>query len=146
MYLEKEYLIQAKKDSILSFLKNPEQFSACVPNLVKYEKLSETSFRLFVTQKFVFLKSNLTMDWALLEQAENFGKLKITGKGIGSTFEALADLTFEEKGSGTMLYLSVDISTAGLLRPVPESVILAAAGVLADEIFACVEKKCNSKP
>lgn len=145
MFLEKQVFIPAEREKVLAVFTNPVEFSQCIPNLVKMERLGETSFRLYVTQKFVFLRSNITMDWSLMEMQEASGKLKISGKGIGSKFEAFAYLKLLQKDQGTDLRLTVDISVSGLLKPIPESVIIAAADQLATEIFACVGKKCALK-
>ena len=142
MHVEKDYQIKAPIEKVFSFIKETGQFSQCIPNLVRYEKVSENNFRLFVTQKFAFLKSNLTMDWTILETTKDSGKLKIVGKSIGSTFEVLVGLKLTPAKDGCSMHLILDISTGGLLKPVPESVIAGAAARLAEEIFSCVAGKC----
>jgi len=147
MIFEKDYELQASSEQLIAFVNDVESAVTCIPNLERHERLSETKLLLVVRPQFSFLKARLTMEWEIVSIGPKGGVLHLTGKGIGSSFEAKVNLTVTKIKKGTLAHLQIDISPGGLLKQIPKSVIIGAAGTLADEMMVRADEKCSgTKP
>ena len=135
MLLEKDYAVKATPAELLALLTDTERAARCVPNMQSFERIGEKKLKLIVAPKFTFLQTRITMEWELLSADMSGGKLAISGRGIGSSFGAQVTLRMQPASQGSSLHLSLDITTGGLLKQVPQSVILGGAGNLADELI-----------
>jgi len=143
MLFEKDYPLLATPEQLLDFIKDVEQATTCMPNLERYERISENRLLFVVTPRFSFVRTRLTMEWEIVSIGSKSGNLRLTGKGLGCTFEAQVNLTLTPTKGGSRAHLEIDISVKGILKHVPESVILGAAGTLADEMMTCADAKCT---
>ncbi len=142
MLLEKDYQLKATAKQLIDFITDMEQAVTCIPNLDSYEKLSETKLRLIVKPNFSFIKTRLTMVWEIVSVGPTSGALHLTGKGIGSSFEADVSMKLSQAKEGSKAHLKIDYSVGGMLKHVPESLIKGAAGTLADDMISNADEKC----
>src|SRR3989338_7255365 len=146
MIIEKDYLIKSPIEKVWDFISKPKLFGECIPDVGTYKQVSNRHFVLTINPKFAFLKTTIVMDWKVLFFKRNHGKLSIKGKAIGSTFEAVSELKLLKKKAHSLLKLNVAIiKLSGLLKPVPDTIIKAAALKIADDIFNCVSHKLEGK-
>ena len=67
-------------------------------------------------------------------------RLQVHSKGIGSTSDVEAQLTFAPRDSGTRVHWTVEIkSLGGLLKAVPQGLIKASAQKVIADAWAAVE-------
>jgi carbon monoxide dehydrogenase subunit G len=143
MRIEGEYVIRAPLKRVKGLLAAPEELGACLPGLEGFEERGERNFRARVTPGFSFFKGTLTLDMEVGVLQENRMELRTRGKGIGSTFEMRTEIRLEGKGGETVLRLTSEAAFGGLLKPIPESLLKAAAEEVTREILACMERKAR---
>ena len=134
MKIEKEYLIDHSSDKVWAFIQDREKFAKCIPDMESVEFKDEKNFNIILRPKLAFLKGKLELNCKVVSMGKKKGTLKITGKSLGSKFEAKSELSLKDKGNKTSLTWKVDVKLEGLLKPVPESVINATASVITDKL------------
>ena len=79
MLFEKDYPLLATPEQLLDFIKDVEQATTCMPNLERYERISENRLLFVVTPRFSFVRTRLTMEWEIVSIGSKSGKLRLTG-------------------------------------------------------------------
>src|SRR5262249_42800642 len=95
---------------------------------------------------FAFVRGTLELTIQVTQAVPNSSAhLQLHTKGIGSTSDVEAELTLTPQGKGTGLHWSVDIKhLGGLLKPVPQGLVKAAAQKVIADALTAVEAKLES--
>ena len=139
MKIEKDYEIDASVTKVWDFIQDFNLFFGCIPNIEKLE-VKNKNIKLIVKPSLSFIKGAMEMDFTIVSIANKKGKLKLKGKGIGSSFSGVSTLEVKAKGKSTILHWEVDVKVGGLLSPVPESIIKASAAYITTKFINAVTK------
>ena len=141
MRLEGESVIPASPSHVSAFLRDLKAISQCIPSLDSFTPHGKTRFALVVRPALSFLPGMLTMECAVTRMTPSSGCLRIAGKTLGGSFTATSQFTLTAHGKGTLLRWAVDATRGGLLKPVPESLVVATVTAFSDRFLSCLSSK-----
>lgn len=131
--LVKEYKINMNREKVWNFLTS--EITSCIPDIEKLETL-EDGFKLVIKPRFAFIKGKFRIESRIIEKRElEYLKIVIRGSSIGSSFDALIDLTLD---NDTKIILKIEIDTHGLLKPLSSSLIYEVVNEISSSIISCM--------
>jgi len=126
-------IVSAPKERVWEFVTNAESLAGCVPGVESF-RVVEPGKRFEVTGGIklgtVALRSKNALEW--VEQVEGeLARLKVQGRGPGTTIDGTAEMRLREVEEGTALDWTGSIQIRGtvaalasrLLRPVSERIL-----------------------
>ncbi len=136
--------IKAPIDKVWDFIKNPKNIAECSPDISEFEFKTKTTFTMKVKPHFSFIQGSMALSCKITHLEDYKETIEVTGKGIGSSLNMTINVEAKAKGKNTFLSGSADCAFGGLLKPIPESILQAAAGKVINQLLECVEQKCKT--
>jgi carbon monoxide dehydrogenase subunit G len=116
--------------------------AGCIPGI---ESIAREEPRLVVCTLrpgFAFVRGTLELTLQIVAADANAVRLQLHSKGIGSTSDVDAALTFVPQDGGTRVQWVADVTQlGGLLKAVPQGLIKAAAQKVIDDAWQAVDAK-----
>lgn len=141
MRLEGKSVIPASPSYVSAFLRDMKAVSQCIPSLDSFTPHGKTRFTLVVRPALSFLPGTLTMECTVTRMTSSSGRLHLAGKTLGGSFTATSQFTLTAHGKGTLLRWVVDATLGGLLKPVPESLVVATVMAFSDRFLSCLSRE-----
>jgi carbon monoxide dehydrogenase subunit G len=141
MEINKQYMISAGADKVLSFLTDLKQVTSCIPNLENLQIETPTSFKGKIKPPFSFVKGRLNIESELLRQSsekDGFFVATVKGSSIGASFQGTMQVTVSE---GSSIRIDAKVETFGLLKTIPKSLIYKAVEDIETPMLRCIKEK-----
>lgn len=127
-------------------LSDPRFLVLCVPG-IETVKQAEADHAVWTLRPGLsFLRGTLEVTLRVLETVPGQSvRLTALTKGIGSSADVEAALTFTPQDAGTRIHWTADVKAlGGLLKAVPQGLIQASARKVIDDVWAEVAAKLNA--
>ncbi len=125
---------------------DPNQLSACMPDLQKLEVKSPDEFVAVIKAGVSFIKGDFTMRFTTVDKVPpTHAKLISHGSGIGSTvdLEAVMDMA-DAEGGGTSMRWTSDAKVGGRIASVGQRLLSSQAEKIVKQLFDCLQAKLES--
>jgi carbon monoxide dehydrogenase subunit G len=119
----------------------------CVPGAEKVAEAEPDRAACTVRPGFAFVRGTLEVTLRVLEAVEPASlRLAVHSKGIGSSSEVEALLTFAPQGGGTSAHWTADVKNlGGLLKAVPQGLLRGAAEKVINDVLNAVADRLNEE-
>jgi carbon monoxide dehydrogenase subunit G len=116
---------------------------SCLPDVETVKQVEADRAECILRPGFSFVRGTLEINLEVKEKTPtSFARLVSRGKGIGSTSTVEVTLTLAPHDQGTRIHWTADIKElGGLLKPVPQGLIKAAAQKVIADVWRLVEAK-----
>ena len=133
--------IRAPRETVWSFLTDPEKVSACAPGVESLEIVAPGErFRAVASVGFGAVKATFTSDveWLDLE-APTHARMKVHGTAPGSALDATSEMQLSDGGAGaTRLEWSADVFVVGTIASIAARLMGGVAQRLTDAFFESI--------
>lgn len=146
MHFEGTFVVKAPKEKVYSMLTDPNQLSACMPDLQKLEIKSPEDFTAVIKTGVSFIKGEFTMHFTTTDKVPpTHAKLRSHGTGIGSTvdLEAVMDMS-DAEGGGTSMKWTSEAKVGGRIASVGQRLLDSQAEKIMRQLFDCMKVKLES--
>jgi carbon monoxide dehydrogenase subunit G len=122
--------------------------AGCIPNVESVTRSEPGEAELVLRPGFAFVRGTLRLTLLVADGVEpKSARVLAQGKGIGSSSDVEAMLTFEPAGEGTKVLWAAEIKAlGGLLKAVPQGLIRGAAEKVVADTWAAVERQLDEPP
>ena len=116
----------------------------CIPDRQSTGEASAESVTCTIRPGFAFVRGSLEVTLRVAEASEDAARLHLHSRGIGSSSEVEAGLTFQPLEAGTRVQWTADVkSLGGLLKAVPQGLLKAAAQKVITDVWASIAAKMS---
>jgi carbon monoxide dehydrogenase subunit G len=126
-------------------LTDPQFLVACIPDVQTVKAVGPDHADLVLRPGFAFVRGTLDINLKLVDPVPpSSAKVRILGKGIGSSSDVEATLVLAPAGDGTRVHWAVEIKElGGLLKMIPSGLIRGAAEKVVNDAWAGVTAKLS---
>jgi carbon monoxide dehydrogenase subunit G len=111
----------------------------CIPDRQSVAQSSPEAVVCTIRPGFAFVRGTLEVTLKVVESSESSGRLSLHSRGIGSSSDVEATLSFSPRDSGTRVHWQADVtSLGGLLKAVPKGLLQAAAQKVIADVWTAV--------
>ncbi len=127
-------------------LTDPRFLVTCIPDVQTVKEVSADHANLVLRPGLSFMRGTLEVNLKVVDAvAPSSARMKIVGKGIGSSSDVEATLGLTPQGTGTRVHWVVEIKElGGLLKMVPAGLIRGAAEKVVNDAWAAVVARFNT--
>jgi carbon monoxide dehydrogenase subunit G len=127
-------------------LSDPRFLVVCIPDVETVKEATADHADLVLRPGLSFARGTLDVHLKVVEAtAPTTTRMEIHGKGIGSSSDVEAALTFAPRGAGTRVHWVTEIKQlGGLLKMVPTGLIRGAAEKVVNDAWTAVVAKFNA--
>ena len=129
-------------------LTDPNFLVRCVPGIEKLAQLEPNRAVFILRPGLAFMRGTLEVTMEIGEAVPNqSARFILLSKGIGSTSDVQATITFQPHESGSRVHWTAEIrQLGGLLKAVPGGLIQAAARKVISDAWTAVESQLRQEP
>ncbi len=146
MDIEGTEIISASREKVWAFVTDAESVASCTPG-VKSVRILEPGKRFEVVGGVklgtVGLNAKNVIEFTDLVELEE-AKLKIRGRGPGTTIDAVAELRLRDEGSGTALDWKGTVQVRGTLAALASRLLKPVTEKVLREMFADMKSKIEA--
>jgi carbon monoxide dehydrogenase subunit G len=115
----------------------------CIPDVESVSEQEPGRARLVIRPGFAFARGTLHLDLQVSEGNDPSSvRVRVLGKGIGSSSDVEATLHFVETEQGTHIHWVAEVlALGGLLKAVPQGLIRGAAEKVVSDAWTAAEKQ-----
>jgi carbon monoxide dehydrogenase subunit G len=114
----------------------------CMPDREAVKEAAADQAVCTIRPGFAFVRGRLEVTVRILERAENFVRVSLHSKGVGTSSDVEATLTLAPQDGGTKLHYKAAVThLGGLLKAVPGGLIRGAGQKVIGDVLTGVEKK-----
>jgi len=115
----------------------------CIPDVQNVSLAEPAAAAFTVRPGFSFVRGTLEVTLRVADAVEGKSvRLLAHSKGIGSTSDVEAALSFAPQGGGTRVHWAADVTQlGGLLKAVPQGLIKASAQKVIADVWVSVERR-----
>jgi carbon monoxide dehydrogenase subunit G len=126
-------------------LTDPQFLVTCIPDVQTVKAVGADHADLVLRPGFSFVRGTLDINLKVVDPVPpSSAKVRILGKGIGSSSDVDATLALAPAGEGTRVHWTVEIKElGGLLKMVPSGLIRGAAEKVVNDAWAGVTAKLS---
>lgn len=126
-------------------LTDPQFLVTCIPDVQTVKSTGPDHADLVLRPGFSFVRGTLDVNLKIVDTvAPSSAKVRILGKGIGSSSDVESALALAPQGDGTRVHWTVEIKElGGLLKMVPAGLIRGAAEKVVNDAWAAVATKLS---
>src|SRR5262245_4945354 len=121
-------------------LSDPRFLVTCIPDVETVKEVSADHADLVLRHGLAFVRGTLDVNLKVVEGVSpTLARMHIRGKGIGSSSDVEATLTFAPQDAGTRVHWITEIKElGGLLKMVPAGLIRGAAEKVVNDAWTAV--------
>jgi carbon monoxide dehydrogenase subunit G len=114
----------------------------CIPDAEAIKETDATTATCVLRPGFSFVRGTLDVTLKVEPDGSDRAKVLLHSKGVGSTSDVEAVLTFAAHETGTRVHWSAEVTKlGGLLKLVPQGLIRGAAEKVINDVWATIEKR-----
>ncbi len=141
MEIKDTLLIDAPRDKVGEFFKNPAKVVDCVPG-IQDVKLEGNTFKAKIKIKVGAISGTFKVDGSISEIKPNEEYLvTLKGGSLGNKFDAKATIRLSDEDGKTKLEYDANAKLGGILAAVGQSLIGGVTKDILQKLFKCTEKK-----
>jgi carbon monoxide dehydrogenase subunit G len=127
-------------------LTDPKFIVECIPDVQTVKAVGSDHTELVLRPGFSFVRGTLDVSLKIVDAvAPSSAKIRILGKGIGSSSDVESVLTLTPQGESTRVHWTVEIKElGGLLKMVPAGLIRGAAEKVVNDAWAGVSARLST--
>lgn len=147
MKFEGKMILESRREDVWSFISDPTKVIECVPGLEEYSVTGDKKVSAKVKVSIGFIKGTFHASSNVIEEdRENYSaKLKLSGSGAGSGFDAIVNIRLNNLDSRTELIWLADVNVSGPLGSLAKPMLEGYVRKIVDQLFSCVKQKLNSR-
>ena len=146
MHFEGSVPIKASRETVWSFVTDPEQVGQCGPGVEKIEVVDPTHFKAAakVGVGFIHARFNVNLEFAE-QQPPDRAVIKAHGQAPGSAVDATAEMRLSDGPDGTtVMDWKADVNLSGTLASVGARMIEGTANKMIGQTFDCMRSKLET--
>ncbi len=142
MKISDRFTVAADREVVWKFITDPDNFIKLIPDLQKYEKVDERSFKAIFSVGLGMIKGNINMAFKY-EELNPPSSLKIVGRGSGmqSTADLSLSLQLNPADGGTEIEWSADVFVGGLVASVGSRLMESVAKSKVKEVVEGLKRE-----
>ncbi|MCS7126209.1 MAG: SRPBCC domain-containing protein [Aigarchaeota archaeon] len=146
MKFEGKMVLNSRREDVWNFISEPSKVIECVPGLEEYSVEEGKRVTAKVKVSIGFIKGTFRASSSVVkEDHQNYtAKLKLSGSGVGSGFDALVDLKLNELEYGTEFIWLADVNVSGPLGSLAKPMLEGYVRKIVDQLFDCIKRKLTN--
>ncbi len=146
MHFEGTLEIAASRERAWAFLTDPNEVSACAPDLQRLEVLEPTHFKMTVRAGVGPIKGTFNLDVLFSDlQAPERAVVRARGQMPGSAVEMLNTMELSPTGpERTAMRWTSDVTVIGTIASVGARLMQGVADRMMQQVFACIKEKLEA--
>lgn len=146
MELSGEHTFSAPRETVYSFLLDPETLKSCLPGCEKLEEVGEDEYQATMRIGIGMIKGTFTGKVKISDKQEPSSyRMLVEGKGPQGQVSGDGALELIEQDGGTLVKWSGDANVRGTLARIGSRAIKPAASSIVGQFFSCLESKASSQ-
>ncbi|MEM1743245.1 MAG: carbon monoxide dehydrogenase subunit G [Nitrososphaerota archaeon] len=143
MKLEGKIFLKSRREDVWNFISEPVKVIECIPGVQEYSVTEGKRITAKVKVSIGFIKGIFNASSNVIEEDhENyFAKLKLSGSGAGSGFDALVEVKLNEVDSGTELAWTANVNVSGPLGSLAKPMLEGYVKKIVNQFFDCIKYK-----
>jgi carbon monoxide dehydrogenase subunit G len=114
----------------------------CIPDAESIKETDATTATCVLRPGFSFVRGTLDVTLKVEPDGSDRAKVLLHSKGVGSTSDVVATMTFAAHETGTRVHWSAEVThLGGLLKLVPQGLVRGAAEKVINDVWATIEKR-----
>ncbi|HMF96582.1 MAG TPA: carbon monoxide dehydrogenase subunit G [Vicinamibacterales bacterium] len=142
MELSSSYTFNAPPARVWALLMNPDALSSCVPGCERFEKAGEDHYTVALTVGLAAITGKYSGSVAVSDKVEPTSyRLLVEGHGRPGFVNGSTAITLRPEGETTIVDVNASVQVGGAIARVGQRLIGAAAKLMMDQFFACLQSK-----
>lgn len=138
------YSFNATPDRVWDLMMDPVEIAACIPGCEALEPDGPDRYRARITLGLAAITGTYEGTVVITEKIEKSSyRLAVEGQGKPGFVKGDAAITLRADGSGTVVELTAAVQTGGAIARLGQRLIGAAAKMMQDRFFACMQGKLS---
>jgi len=134
--------IAAPRERVWAFLTDPQQVTACAPDVQSLEVRDATHFKVVVRAGVGPVKATFAMNVEFLDlEAPERATVQARGQAPGSAVDMRNTLELSANGERTTMRWTSEVTVNGLIANVGARLMQGAADKTTQQVFACIKEK-----
>jgi carbon monoxide dehydrogenase subunit G len=139
------YTFNAAPERVWDLMMDPAAIAACIPGCEKLEPEGVDRYRAKITIGLAAITGTYEGTVVITEKIEKSSyRLAVEGQGKPGFVKGDAAITLRPDGGGTVVELTATVQTGGAIARLGQRLIGAAAKMMQDRFFACMQGKVSS--
>lgn len=136
------YSFNATPDRVWDLMMDPVAIAACIPGCEALEPDGPDRYRAKITIGLAAITGTYEGTVVITEKIEKSSyRLSVEGQGKPGFVKGDAAITLRADGAGTIVELTAAVQTGGAIARLGQRLIGAAAKMMQDRFFACMQSK-----
>jgi carbon monoxide dehydrogenase subunit G len=138
------YSFNATPDRVWDLMMDPVAIASCIPGCEALEPDGPDRYRARITLGLAAITGTYEGTVVITEKIEKSSyRLAVEGQGKPGFVKGDAAITLRADGSGTVVELTAAVQTGGAIARLGQRLIGAAAKMMQDRFFACMQGKLS---
>ena len=140
------YSFNATPERVWDLMMDPAAIAACIPGCEKLEPEGVDRYRARITIGLAAITGTYEGTVVITEKIEKSSyRLAVEGQGKPGFVKGDAAITLRPDGGGTVVELTATVQTGGAIARLGQRLIGAAAKMMQDRFFACMQGKLEPR-
>jgi carbon monoxide dehydrogenase subunit G len=142
MHFEDNFIVQSPLSTVWHFVTTPNEFVKTIPDLKKYEKISETEFHASFKIGLGMIKGTMNMQFSFSD-LKPMSSLVVRGRGTGPqlSVDILISLALNAEADKTKVAWFADVAIGGVAASVGSRLIESTTKTKVKEIVQGIKSK-----
>lgn len=143
MKFQGKMVLKPRREDVWNFISEPTKVIECIPGVEDYSVTEGKRITAKVKVSIGFIKGTFHASSNVIEEDhENYtAKLRLSGSGAGSGFDALVEIKLNEISSETELVWMADVRVSGPLGSLAKPMLEGYVRKIVDQLFDCIKHK-----
>ena len=139
------YSFNATPDRVWDLMMDPAAIASCIPGCEALEPDGPDRYRAKITMGLAAITGTYEGTVVITEKIEKSSyRLSVEGQGKPGFVKGDAAITLRADGAGTIVELTAAVQTGGAIARLGQRLIGAAAKMMQDRFFACMQAKLRA--
>ena len=142
MELSSSYTFTAPPDQVWALLMNPDLLASCIPGCERFERAGEDHYTLAITVGLAAITGKYSGSIAVADKVEPTSyRLIVEGHGRAGFVNGSSAIALRPEGESTVVEVTASVHVGGAIARVGQRLVGAAAKLMMDQLFACLQSK-----
>ena len=147
MDIAASYVFNAAPDRAWALLMDPAVLAACVPGCDRFEPVGDDRYAVHVTVGLAAITGKYSGTVAVSDKVEPTSyRLAVDGQGRAGFVNGSTAITLRPEGATTIVDVKASVQVGGAIARLGQRLIGAAAKLMMDQFFSCLQSKLAAPP
>jgi uncharacterized protein len=145
MDISASYVFNAPPDRVWVLLMNPDVLASCVPGCERFEPAGEDRYTVALTVGLAAITGKYAGSVAVRDKVEPTSyRLIVEGTGRAGFVNGSTAIALKPEGATTVVDVNASVQIGGTIARLGQRLIGAAAKLMMDQFFACLQSKAGA--